>query len=147
MPPKSVRRCLQKEYDVPIFPSVETILPHRDPAIVVDKILSCENGLIRCVRTVRVDEHYGPGLSCEGIMEFCAQSAICKETLGLAGSPKVGVIAGIDDFQFFENSNAGDMLIAEIVTRTKFGNLCLFECTVFRGEEKVAHGFIKAALT
>jgi 3-hydroxymyristoyl/3-hydroxydecanoyl-(acyl carrier protein) dehydratase len=132
---------------MPDFPPVETILPHRDPAIVVDKILSLENGTIRCGRTVRANEHYGPGLSSEGIVEFCAQAAICKETLGSLGSPKVGVIAGIDDFTFFKNAEGGDVLVAQISTKTKFGNLCVFECTVFRGQEKIAGGFIKAALT
>jgi predicted hotdog family 3-hydroxylacyl-ACP dehydratase len=132
---------------MPDFPPVETILPHRGPAIVVDKILSLENGTIRCSRTVRADEHYGPGLSCEGIVEFCAQAAICKETLGSAGSPKVGVIAGIDDFAFFKNAAVGDVLVAQISTQTRFGNLCVFDCTVLCGEEKIAHGLIKAALT
>ena len=129
------------------FPPVETILPHREPAIVVDRILSLDNGTIRCDRTVRADEHYGPGLSSEGIIEFCAQAAICKETLNSPGRPKIGVIAGIDEFTFLKNAVAGDVLIAEISTKTKFGNLCLFECTVFRKDEKIAHGFIKAALT
>jgi predicted hotdog family 3-hydroxylacyl-ACP dehydratase len=132
---------------VPNFPSIESILPHRDPAIVVDRILSCDNDAIRCERKVRADEHYGSGLSCEGIIEFCAQAAICKETVCSAGSPKMGVIAGIDEFQFFSNAVAGDVLVAEIATRTKLGALCLFECTVLRENEKIAHGFIKAALT
>jgi predicted hotdog family 3-hydroxylacyl-ACP dehydratase len=132
---------------MPDFPPVETLLPQRTPAIIVDRILSLEDDTIRCERTVRTDEHYGPGLSCEGIMEFCAQSAICKETVGLFGNPRVGVIAGVDDFKFFENAVAGDVLIAEIAIRTRLGALCLFECTVFRGEKEIAHGFIKAALT
>jgi 3-hydroxymyristoyl/3-hydroxydecanoyl-(acyl carrier protein) dehydratase len=132
---------------VPDFPAIETILPHRDPAIVVDRILSADNAAMRCERTVRPDEHYGPGLSPEGIIEFCAQAAICKETVNSTGKPKVGVIAGIDDFQFFDAAAAGDVLVAEIVTRTKLGNLCLFECTVVRGEKIIVHGFIKAALT
>jgi 3-hydroxyacyl-[acyl-carrier-protein] dehydratase len=129
------------------FPAVETILPHRDPAIVVDRIVSLNASAIRCERTVRSDEHYGPGLSREGIIEFCAQAAICKETAHSTGGPKIGVIAGIDDFRFFENAHEGDVLVAEIATRTKLGTLCLFECTVFRAETKIAHGFIKAALT
>lgn len=132
---------------MPDFPAVETILPHRDPAIVVDRILAFGNGAIRCERTVRPDEHYGPGLSPEGMVEFCAQAAICKETLQDGGGPRAGVIAGIDDFQFFKDARPGDVLIAEIATRTKFGKLCLFECTVFRSGEKMAHGLIKAALS
>jgi 3-hydroxymyristoyl/3-hydroxydecanoyl-(acyl carrier protein) dehydratase len=56
------------------------------------------------------------------------------------------VIAGIDDFQFFKDARPGDVLIAEIATRTKFGKLCLFECSVFRSGEKIAHGLIKAAI-
>jgi 3-hydroxymyristoyl/3-hydroxydecanoyl-(acyl carrier protein) dehydratase len=141
---------LQKESSMPDFPSVATLIPHRDPAIVVDKILSFENGAIRCERTVGSDEHYGPGLSSEGIVEFCAQSALCKEALASSGGPKTGVIAGIDDFAFFKNATAGDVLVVETATRTKFGKLSVFECTVFRGAlhaEKIAHGHIKAALT
>jgi predicted hotdog family 3-hydroxylacyl-ACP dehydratase len=142
---------------LPDFPAIETILPHRDPAIVVDRIQSCEKDLVRCERKVRDSEHYGPGLSPEGIIEFCAQAAICGETVNSAGAPKMGVIAGviagIDDFQFFNDAVNGDTLIAEIAARTRFGKLCLFECTVFRNAlralraEKIAHGFIKAALT
>lgn len=132
---------------MPDFPSVNTILPHRDPAIVVDRIISCDKNEVRCERTVRENEHYGPGLSPEGLIEFCAQAAICGQTVNSAGAPKMGVIAGIDDFQFYGNVIAGDMLVAEIATRTKFGSLCLFECTVARAGEKIAHGLIKAALT
>jgi predicted hotdog family 3-hydroxylacyl-ACP dehydratase len=132
---------------MPDFPAVETILPHRDPAIVVDRIVSLDASAMRCERTVRSDEHYGPGLSAEGIIEFCAQAAICKETVHATGVPKIGVIVGIDEFRFFDNALEGDVLVAEIATRTKLGNLCLFECTVFRKETKIAHGFIKAALT
>jgi 3-hydroxymyristoyl/3-hydroxydecanoyl-(acyl carrier protein) dehydratase len=132
---------------VPNFPAIESILPHRDPAIVVDRILSCDNDAIRCERKVCAEEHYGPGLSCEGIIEFCAQAAICKETVCSAGSPKMGVIAGIDEFVFLKDANAGDVLVAEVSTQTKFGNLSLFKCTVFCGDIEIAHGTIKAALT
>jgi predicted hotdog family 3-hydroxylacyl-ACP dehydratase len=131
---------------MPDFPAVETILPHRDPAIVVDRIVSCDDESMRCERTVRSEEHYGPGLSAEGLVEFCAQAAICKETVHSGGEPATGVIASIDDFQFFRDALPGDVLIAEIATRTRFGKLCLFECTVLRREEKIAHGFVKAAL-
>ena len=135
---------------MPDFPPVETILPHRGPAIVVDRIVALDGEAVRCERTVRPDEHYGPGLSPEGIIEFCAQAAICKETLQSGGGPKTGVIAGIDDFQFFNAARPGDVLAAEIATRTKFGKLALFECTVFRNAlhaEKIAHGTITAAIT
>jgi 3-hydroxymyristoyl/3-hydroxydecanoyl-(acyl carrier protein) dehydratase len=132
---------------MPDFPPIDTILPHRDPAIVVDRVLSLENSVIRCERTVRENEHYGPGFSCEGIIEFCAQAAVCKETLNSPGTRKIGVIAGIDDFVFLKNAVAGDVLIAEVFTQTKFGNLSLFDCTVYRGTVKIAHGLIKAALT
>jgi predicted hotdog family 3-hydroxylacyl-ACP dehydratase len=133
---------------LPDFPSVNSILPHRGPAIVADRILSCNNGVIRCERTVGAAEHYGPGFSPEGMIEFCAQAAICKEAVcGGGGEPPMGVIAGIDDFQFYMDAHGGDVLVAEVATRTKLGNLSLFECTVYRSDEKIAHGFIKAALT
>lgn len=127
------------------FPSVESLLPHRDPAIVVDKILTFEQGKIQCQRTVRPDEHYGPGLSYEGIVEFCAQAAILCEAMGSGGAIKQGVLASIDDFVFTREAAVGDALVAEITTKTKFGNLGLFECNVTCKGVQVAHGFIKAA--
>jgi predicted hotdog family 3-hydroxylacyl-ACP dehydratase len=136
-----------KEDALPKFPPVETILPHRGPAIVVDEIISIGKNSIRCLRKVRPDEHYGPGMSCEGIIEFCAQAAICMEAMNALGAPKLGVIAGIDDFSFSKNACAGDVLVAEITTQTKLGDLCLFECTVRSYDDIIAHGFIKAALT
>ncbi|HUI92304.1 MAG TPA: hypothetical protein VLX68_08665 [Chitinivibrionales bacterium] len=127
------------------FPSVASLLPHRPPAVVVDEILSFDKGTIQCKRTVKPDEHYGPGLSPEGIVEFCAQSAILCEAMASGGAIKRGVLAGIDDFFFGKAAAAGDELIAEITTKTKFGNLALFECKVTCKDEKAAHGFIKAA--
>ena len=128
-----------------IFPSVETLLPHRPPAIVVDRIIAFEKSAIQCERTVRPGEHYGPGLSCEGIVEFCAQSAILCEAMASGGLIKQGVLASIDDFVFYKEAAVGDALVAEITTKTKFGNLGLFECKVTCQGTQVAHGFIKAA--
>lgn len=127
------------------FPPVETLLPHRPPAIVVDKIISFDKGTIQCERTVRPDEHYGPGLSYEGIVEFCAQAAILCEAMASGGAMKQGVLASIDDFVFNKEAAVGDALVAEITTKTKFGNLGLFECNVTCQGGQVAHGFIKAA--
>jgi len=129
------------------FAAVETLLPHRSPAIVVDKLDSIENNTAVCSRTVRKNEHYGPGLCEEGIIEFCAQSAICGQSLNAGGQEKIGVIAGIDDFCFYKKAISGDVLVAKIVTQAKMGNLSLFECTVRCGSDTIAHGFIKAALT
>ena len=127
------------------FPSVESLLPHRPPAIVVDKIISFDKGSIQCQRTIRPNEHYGPGLSYEGIVEFCAQAAILCEAMASGGAIKQGVLASIDDFVFTAEAAVGDVLVAEITTKTKFGNLGLFECTVTCKGGQVAHGFIKAA--
>jgi 3-hydroxymyristoyl/3-hydroxydecanoyl-(acyl carrier protein) dehydratase len=127
------------------FPPVETLLPHRHPAIVVDSIVAFEKGKIRCTRTVRQGEHYGPGMSSEGIVEFCAQAAILCEAMEAGGAMKKGVLAGIDDFTFQAAAVAGDKLEAEITVKTKFGNLGLFECFATANGVPLAHGFIKAA--
>ena len=127
------------------FPPVEILLPHRPPAIVVDRIISFDKSTIQCERTVRPDEHYGPGLSYEGIVEFCAQAAILCEAMGSGGAIKQGVLASIDDFVFTREAAIGEALVAEITTKTKFGNLGLFECNVTCKGAQVAHGFIKAA--
>jgi|WetSurMetagenome_2_1015567.scaffolds.fasta_scaffold00645_11 3-hydroxymyristoyl/3-hydroxydecanoyl-(acyl carrier protein) dehydratase len=127
------------------FPPVESLLPHRPPAIVVDEIVAFEKGKIRCRRTVRENEHYGPGLSPEGIVEFCAQAAILHEALAAGGAMKKGVLAGIDDFIFPGAAAAGDVVEAEIIVKTKFGGLGLFECTATVNGAPLAHGFIKAA--
>jgi predicted hotdog family 3-hydroxylacyl-ACP dehydratase len=128
-----------------IFPSVETLLPHRNPAIVVDRIVAFTPGKISCERVVRSGEHYGPGLSREGIVEFCAQSAILSEAIGTGAAVRQGVLASIDDFTFSLTPAPGVALVADIETKTKFGNLALFECTVTTSGKQVAHGFIKAA--
>jgi predicted hotdog family 3-hydroxylacyl-ACP dehydratase len=127
------------------FPPVKSLLPHRDPSIVVDGIISFDKGTIHCERTVRPDEHYGPGLSYEGIVEFCAQAAILCEAMASGGAIKQGVLASIDDFVFNKEAAVGDALVAEITVKTKFGNLALFECNVTCKGAQVAHGFIKAA--
>jgi predicted hotdog family 3-hydroxylacyl-ACP dehydratase len=127
------------------FPPVKSLLPHRDPSIVVDGIISFDKGTIHCERIVRPDEHYGPGLSYEGIVEFCAQAAILCEAMASGGAIKQGVLASIDDFVFYKEAAVGDALVAEITVKTKFGNLALFECNVTCKGAQVAHGFIKAA--
>jgi predicted hotdog family 3-hydroxylacyl-ACP dehydratase len=130
---------------VPPFPPVESLLPHRSPAIVVDRITAFEPAKVTCERTVRPEEHYGPGLSYEGIVEFCAQAAILGEAMAANGAIKRGALASIDDFTFVREAAVGDVLSAEIVTKTKFGNLALFECNVTCSDSRIAYGFIKAA--
>jgi predicted hotdog family 3-hydroxylacyl-ACP dehydratase len=127
------------------FPAVETLLPHRPPAIVVDAIVAFEKGKIRCARTVRPDEHYGPGMSAEGIVEFCAQAAILCEAMESGGAVRRGVLASIDDFVFPGAAVVGDALETEITVKAKMGNLGLFECNATCNGSPLAHGFIKAA--
>ncbi len=127
------------------FPSVETLLPHRAPAVVVDSILSFDKGVIRCVRKVRPDEHYGPGLSAEGVIELCAQAAILREAVESGKAMQRGVLASIDDFRFFSSAQAGDTVEAEVSVKTRLGNLALFECSATVNGARLAHGFIKAA--
>ncbi len=127
------------------FPPVETLLPHRPPAVVVDRIIAYEKGTIRCERRVGPHEHYGPGLSAEGIVEFCAQAAVLCEAMGSGRAMRQGVLAGIDDFVFFRHVTAGDVVVADIRVKTRFGSLGLFECDVTCGGSPVAHGFLKAA--
>jgi 3-hydroxymyristoyl/3-hydroxydecanoyl-(acyl carrier protein) dehydratase len=78
-------------------------------------------------------------------MESCAQAAILSEAMGTGGAIRQGVLASIDDFTFTHSATPGDVLCATIETKTKFGNLALFECTVTSAGTLVAHGFIKAA--
>jgi len=112
---------------------------------VVDEIVSFDNGVIRCLRTVHPNEHYGPGLSREGIVEFCAQAAILREALESGGPLSRGILASIDDFAFTRVASVGDLVEASIAVKTKFGNLGLFECTATVNGAPLAHGFIKAA--
>jgi predicted hotdog family 3-hydroxylacyl-ACP dehydratase len=136
---------LKKASFVQTFPPVETLLPHRPPAVVVDRIVAYEKETIRCERKVRPNEHYGPGLSAEGIVEFCAQTAILCEAMGSGRSIRHGALASIDDFVFSRQASVGDVLVAEIQVKTRLGNLALFECAVTCDGSAVAHGFLKAA--
>jgi predicted hotdog family 3-hydroxylacyl-ACP dehydratase len=127
------------------YPSPESLLPQKEEAIVVDEIISFEKDMISCIRKVRTNEHYGPGLSYEGIIEFCAQSAILCESLTKNKPLKRGVIAGIDDFTFTYQPKVDDILISKIKITTRFGDLACFECNVFCNNKEIAKGIIKAA--
>jgi predicted hotdog family 3-hydroxylacyl-ACP dehydratase len=134
---------------LPTYPSIDSLLPHEFPAIVVDKVLDCKDKVIVCERTVKEMEHYGPGLSPEGIMEFCAQSALCHCCLTSAQDaqgPRPGVIAALDDFSFTMQPVAGDVLQARITVQASLGTMSIFECIVTTEGNKVAHGIVKAAL-
>ncbi|MGH9406512.1 MAG: 3-hydroxyacyl-ACP dehydratase FabZ [Terriglobia bacterium] len=134
---------------------IAKILPHRYPFLLVDRVTAFEPGRrITGVKTFTAGEPFfaghfagAPIVPCAILLEMTTQlgAILVLERPGMAG--KIALILQIPSAQMHAVAVAGDVLRvqAEVLKlRDHFGEL---EGRVFRGEELVAEGRMRFAIT
>lgn len=134
---------------------IQSIIPHRPPFLLVDRILEMEDGK-RAVglKNVSINEPFFVGHFPEypvmpGVLitEALAQVGAKQPMLNLeANKGKIGFLAGLDNFRFRGQVVPGDTLILEVeITRLK-GSIGKGKATARVEDKVVAEGEIMFAL-
>ncbi|MGN1058774.1 MAG: hypothetical protein ACI4Q7_05425, partial [Candidatus Avelusimicrobium sp.] len=128
---------------------IKQILPHREPMLLVDEILSVTEPDARVKSVVRPDHLFlraDGTLSPEALIETVAQSfAACeaqrRELAGMS-TDGGGYMASVREFEIFLPVRAGDELVTRVTLKDDFMGTRIVAGEVFRGEEKAAAGTV-----
>jgi 3-hydroxyacyl-[acyl-carrier-protein] dehydratase len=101
---------------------IENIIPHRDPFLLVDKIIEIEPGRrIKAVKYVRQEEYYfkghfpsNPIMPGVLIVETMAQAGAVLALMMPENKGKLALFAGIDRARFKRIVRPGDELVLEV---------------------------------
>lgn len=134
---------------------IESLLPHRPPMLLVDRLDTCEPG----VRAVGVHEVRPDAFWCAGhfpgepvmpgvlIAEAMAQVAAL---IHLAAHPEAAgstvLLAGLDAVRFRRAVRPGDTLTIEVTATQSKRGIYRFEATARVGDQRVANGELIAAV-
>ncbi len=101
---------------------IENIIPHRDPFLLIDKIIEIEPGKrIKAVKYVKQDEYYfkghfpsNPIMPGVLIVETIAQAGVVLGLMMPENKGKLALFAGIDKARFKRIVKPGDELTVEV---------------------------------
>ncbi len=129
---------------------IQTLLPHRYPLLLIDRITEIEAGK----RAVGVKNITGGEWCLHGqsrypfvlLLESLAQVAgVVLASKGREEAPGVsfaGLFAGISDFEFLRTPAAGEQVILRVELNQSQGSIYRFSGEVLVGSEKLAGGQI-----
>ena len=129
---------------------IQSILPHRYPFLLVDRILKIEPGksavgiknLNRSEWFFRAHPSYPPVLLLESLAQVAGLvlgSRIREEN---PQAKFIGLFAGVSDFEFHRCPIRGEVIILKVEVTQSLASLYRFAAEVFVEEEKIAGGQI-----
>jgi 3-hydroxyacyl-[acyl-carrier-protein] dehydratase len=138
----------------PALADIQTILPHRYPFLLVDRITEfVPASRIAGIKTFTADEFYQPGhfpgepiVPCGILLEMTTQLGAILVLERPEASGKIALILQIPSAQMYLPARPGDVLRAEarvLKLRENFGEL---QGIVFRGDELIAEGRVRFAI-
>ncbi len=132
--------------------TIEELLPHRHPFIMVDKLTSCSEYLATTEMTVKENNLFCSGgyFSEAGLLENMAQT--CAARLGykslIKKTPvKIGIIGAVKDFLVFFRPKPGDRLVTGITIDHEVFNAILLHAEVSCQGKTAATCHMKLFLT
>ena len=101
------------------MPDIKTLIPHREPMLLVDEIISITDDQITCSKEFRADEYFFQGhypeppivpgvILCEAAMQ--AGAALLSAKLANDAAPGVPVATRINDVRFKKIISPGDRI-------------------------------------
>ncbi len=133
---------------------IESILPHRDPFLLLDEVLELEPGRrVVARREVRGDDFWVPGHFPERavmpgvlIVEAMAQAGAVAVLIEEENRGKIAFFAGIDDCRFKRIVSPGDTLTLACEIDTVRGPIGRGKATAHVGDELAARGTLTFAV-
>jgi 3-hydroxyacyl-[acyl-carrier-protein] dehydratase len=133
---------------------IESILPHRDPFLLLDEVLELEPGRrVVARREVRDDDFWVPGHFPERavmpgvlIVEAMAQAGAVAVLIEEENRGKIAFFAGIDDCRFKRVVSPGDTLTLACEIDTVRGPIGRGKATAHVGDELAARGTLTFAV-
>jgi 3-hydroxyacyl-[acyl-carrier-protein] dehydratase len=133
---------------------IETILPHRDPFLLLDEVLELEPGRrVVARREVRGDDFWVPGHFPERavmpgvlIVEAMAQAGAVAVLVEEENRGKIAFFAGIDDCRFKRVVSPGETLTLACEIDTVRGPIGRGKATAHVGDELAARGTLTFAV-
>ena len=133
---------------------IESILPHRDPFLLLDEVVELEPGRrVVARREVRADDFWVPGHFPERavmpgvlIVEAMAQAGAVAVLVEEENRGKIAFFAGIDDCRFKRIVSPGDVLTLTCEIDTVRGPIGRGKATAHVGNELAARGTLTFAV-
>jgi 3-hydroxyacyl-[acyl-carrier-protein] dehydratase len=133
---------------------IETILPHRDPFLLLDEVLELEPGRrVVARRDVRAEDPWFAGHFPERpvmpgvlIVEAMAQAGAVAVLIEEENRGKIAFFAGIDDCRFKRVVSPGDVLTLTCEIDTVRGPIGRGKATAHVGDELAARGTLTFAV-
>ena len=133
---------------------IETILPHRDPFLLLDEVSELDPGRrVVARREVRADDWWVPGHFPERpvmpgvlIVEAMAQAGAVAVLVEEENRGRIASVAGIDECRFKRIVSPGDVLTLTCVIDTVRGPIGRGKATAHVGEELAARGTLTFAV-
>jgi 3-hydroxyacyl-[acyl-carrier-protein] dehydratase len=133
---------------------IESILPHRDPFLLLDEVVELEPGRrVVARREVRADDFWVPGHFPERpvmpgvlIVEAMAQAGAVAVLIEEENRGKIAFFAGIDDCRFKRVVSPGDTLTLTCEIDTVRGPIGRGKATAHVGDELAARGTLTFAV-
>jgi 3-hydroxyacyl-[acyl-carrier-protein] dehydratase len=133
---------------------IESILPHRDPFLLLDEVVELEPGRrVVARREVRADDFWVPGHFPERpvmpgvlIVEAMAQAGAVAVLIEEENRGKIAFFAGIDDCRFKRIVEPGDVLSLVCEIDAMRGPIGRGRATAHVGEELAARGTLTFAV-
>lgn len=117
---------------------VMSLLPHRYPFLLVDRVLECEPGeRLLALKNVTFNEPYFQGhfpvkpvMPGVLIIEALAQATglLAMETSGISGAEQIYYLVGVDKARFKQPVGPGDQLMLEVKVIKNKRNIWVFDC-------------------
>jgi len=133
---------------------IESILPHREPFLLLDEVLELEPGRrVVARRDVQADDWWFPGHFPERpvmpgvlIVEAMAQAGAVAVLVEEENRGKIALFAGIDDCRFKRVVSPGDVLTLTCEIDTMRGPIGRGKATAHVGSELAARGTLTFAV-
>lgn len=114
------------------------ILPHRYPFLMLDDVVSVENGKATGIKKITL-ELSSKGLTFPQVLLIEALAQLSGVASGIEGQ---GMLVGIKEFTFHSVVICGDVLILESTLNKRFGNILDFFVSATVGNKRVLNGYI-----